>query len=93
MYFCILFTQSSGALFTMLTKGKSYLRENPIFCKKIDLKITHLKNFFNIFFDICHCNSGLAFKSKNYYISLLNYFYFLKENSQNLSQNTSELCE
>jgi hypothetical protein len=37
-------------------------------------------------FSICHCNSGLAFKSKKNYIELQNFMYLIRENSQNLCQ-------
>jgi hypothetical protein len=35
---------------------------------------------------ICHCNSGMSFKSKIYYITPQNCMYFIKENSPNLRQ-------
>jgi hypothetical protein len=35
---------------------------------------------------ICHCNSDLAFKSKNYDISLQHYVNFMRENFQDLLQ-------
>ncbi len=37
-------------------------------------------------FDVSHCNSGLAFKSKNYNITSQNHVYFIRENFQNLFQ-------
>jgi hypothetical protein len=37
-------------------------------------------------FNICHCDSGLAFTSKNYYIASQNCVYFIRENSPNSHQ-------
>jgi hypothetical protein len=37
-------------------------------------------------FNICYCNSGFIFKSKNQYITAQNYMYFIRENSKKLSQ-------
>jgi hypothetical protein len=37
-------------------------------------------------FNICHYNSGLKLKIKNYYITSQNFMYFIRENSQNLCQ-------
>ena len=48
---------------------------------------TFLENFWLIFlFNICYCNSGLAFKSKNYCIATKSCVYFLRENFKNLFQ-------
>jgi hypothetical protein len=48
---------------------------------------TFEEDFWLIFlFNICHCNSGLTFKSKNYPNTSQNCMYFLRENSQNLHQ-------
>jgi hypothetical protein len=48
----------------------AHLGKIPSFWKIADLKITHLKKIFDLYFlNICHWNSGLAFKSKNYYIT------------------------
>jgi hypothetical protein len=37
-------------------------------------------------FNICNCNSGLVYKSKNYYITAQNRMYFTRETSQKLRQ-------
>jgi hypothetical protein len=59
------------------------LRENPKFLQNDILK----EKFWIIFlFNICHCDSGLAFNSKNYYIVAQNCVYFITENSQKLRQ-------
>jgi hypothetical protein len=65
---------------------KCSLRENSKFLQNFILKNNTLKEnyWMKFFFDICHCNSGLAFKSKNYYIFSQNCVFFIRENSQNL---------
>jgi hypothetical protein len=67
----------------------AHLEKILSFCKILGLKITHLKKFFLLIFlfNICHCNSGLALKSKSYYIAAQNCMYFIRENSQKLRQN------
>jgi hypothetical protein len=47
------------------------LKENPKFYQNLRSKNHTLKEkFWLIFlFNICHCNSGLALKSKNHYIA------------------------
>jgi hypothetical protein len=64
------------------------LRENPKFLQTFRSENNTLKEqFWLIFlFNICHCNSGLAFISINYYITENNCMYFIRENSQKLSQ-------
>jgi hypothetical protein len=64
------------------------LWKNPKFWKKFKCKNYTLKeNFWLIFlFVVCYCNSGLAFKGKNFYIASQNCMHFIKENSQNLRQ-------
>ncbi len=64
------------------------LKENPKFLQNFRSKNNTLKeNFWQIFlFYICHCNSGLAFKSKNYFIVAQNCMYFIGENSPKLHQ-------
>jgi hypothetical protein len=64
------------------------LWENPKLLQYFWSKNNTLQgNFWLIFlFNICHCNSGVAFKSKNYYIASQNCMYFTRENFQNLSQ-------
>jgi hypothetical protein len=48
---------------------------------------TRKEKFCLIFlFNICHCNLGLAFKTKNYYIAAQNCMYIIKENSKKLRQ-------
>jgi hypothetical protein len=64
------------------------LRENTKIWKILVSKNNTIKaNFSLIFlFTICHCHSGLAFLSKNHYITSQKCMYFKKENSQNLRQ-------
>jgi hypothetical protein len=71
------------------------LKENSKFMQNFKTKNnTLIEIFWLIFlFNICHCNSGLLLKLKNYYTGRQNRMYFSKENSQNLHQNASELCE
>jgi hypothetical protein len=63
-------------------------RENHKFLQNYQSKnITVWEKFCIILlFNICHCNWGLAFKSKNYYIAAQNYMYFKRENSHKLRQ-------
>jgi hypothetical protein len=62
------------------------LRENPKFLQNFKSKNYILKSNFSLIFlfTISHCNSGLAFQSKNYYITSQNCMYFKWEKSQNL---------
>jgi hypothetical protein len=78
---------------SQVLRSQCSLKENPKVCRNLDLNL-HKENFWPIFlFNICHCNSSLAFKSKNYYIAPQNCGYFTRENSQNLFKNASELYE
>jgi hypothetical protein len=58
-------------------------RENPKFLQNFISKYNTLKEIFGqkSVFNICHCNSGLAFKCKNYCIASHNFVYFIRENS------------
>jgi hypothetical protein len=60
------------------------LRENPKFLQNCKPKNNTLKEIFGLilFFNICHCNSCLAFKIKNYDIALENFMHFIRENSK-----------
>ncbi len=64
------------------------LRENPKFLRNFSSKNnTLIEKFWLIYlFNICLCNSGLAFRSKNYNIAEQNCTYFVCENSQKLRQ-------
>jgi hypothetical protein len=66
----------------------AHLGKILIFLQNFRSKNNSLKeNSWLIFlFNIYHCNSGLAFKSKDYYITSQNWMYFIMENSQNLWQ-------
>jgi hypothetical protein len=64
------------------------LKENLNFLQNLKSKNnTVWENFWLIFlFNVCHCNSGLAFKSKNYYIAAQNCKHFIRENTQKIRQ-------
>jgi hypothetical protein len=65
------------------------LRENPKFLQNFRPKNGTLGENFQLkkfLFNICHFNSGLTFKNKNYYITSQNCVCFIRENFQNLCQ-------
>jgi hypothetical protein len=65
----------------------AHLGKITSFFNFLDKKITHFKKIWLLFLlNICYCNSGLAFKSKSYYIAEQNFMYFITENSQKLRQ-------
>jgi hypothetical protein len=64
------------------------LRENPKFCKILDLKITYLKKIFEYYFSFISAIVIQAWHSE--VKTSQNCIYFLRENSQNLRQKCSE---
>jgi hypothetical protein len=64
------------------------LRENPKFLQNFRSKNNSLKEILWLLFlfNICHSNSGLAFKSINYCIAAQNCCYLIGENSPKLCQ-------
>jgi hypothetical protein len=88
----VLYTQTEKCL-TFLNSyqvphSQCSLKDNPKFLQNFRSNNNTFKaNFLQIFlFIICHCNSGLAFKSKIYYIASQNCMHFNRENFQNLRQ-------
>jgi hypothetical protein len=77
-----------NTLIVLVPHSQCSLRENPKFLQNFRTKNNTLKGIFWLIFlfNISHCNSGLAFKSKNYFIAAQNCVYFIKENSQKLRQ-------
>jgi hypothetical protein len=80
---------TTSATKVQVPNSQCSLKENPKILQNFRSKNNTLKeNFWPIFLcNICHCNSSLAFKSKNYYITSQNCMHFIRENSQNLCQN------
>jgi hypothetical protein len=95
------FQKSSNFLIKIYVKkaqvphSQCSLRENPKFLQNLRSKNNTLKATFWLIFllNICHCNSGLALKCKNYYITSQNCMFLIRENSHTYVRNTSELCE
>jgi hypothetical protein len=91
-FFCLVCAQTgknynSGRNHAHVNDEKITMLISQNFSKISGLKITHLEIMLtNIFFNIFHFNSGLAFKSKNYYITSQNWVYFIRKNFQKLSQ-------
>ncbi len=68
----------------MVPHSQCSLRENPKFLQNLELKITQLIKNFEYFFNTCHCNSGLAFKTAH---------IFYQKISKTYVKNANELCE
>jgi hypothetical protein len=73
-------------LTNLVPHSQCSLRENPKFLQNFRSKNNTLKEkiWLEFLFNVCHYNSGLSFKIKNYYINSQNCMYFIKENCQNL---------